>query len=78
MYMLGERKSYMEKNASSTTVLYMNKTICNSIPIFIPPIELQKQFANIVKKIDKQKFKIQKNLEQMQILQESLMNKYFN
>lgn len=53
-----------------------NKDIEN-LYIPIPPIELQNQFADIVKQIDKQKFKIQKSLEEMQNLQESLMNKYF-
>lgn len=43
----------------------------------LPPIELQNQFADIVKQIDKQKFEIQKSFEEMQKLQESLMNKYF-
>lgn len=43
----------------------------------LPPIELQNQFADIVKQIDKQKFEIQKSLKEMQNLQESLMNKYF-
>lgn len=43
----------------------------------IPPIELQNKFADIVEKIDKQKFEIQKILEEVQKLQESLMNKYF-
>ena len=32
--------------------------------IEIPPIELQNQFADIVKQIDKQKFEIQKSLEE--------------
>ena len=45
--------------------------------IAIPPIELQNKFAEFVKRIDKQKFEIQKNLEEIQKLQESLMNKYF-
>lgn len=45
--------------------------------IELPPLELQNQFAEFVKLIDKQKFEIQKNLEEMQKLQESLMNKYF-
>lgn len=45
--------------------------------ITIPPIELQNKFADIVKQIDKQKIEIQKSLEEMQKLQESLMNKYF-
>ena len=49
----------------------------NDLLIPIPPIELQNQFAEIVKQINKQKFEIQKSLEEMQKLQESLMNKYF-
>ena len=49
----------------------------NNIKILIPRIEEQNKFSNIVKQIDKQKFKIQKSLEEMQNLQESLMNKYF-
>lgn len=43
----------------------------------LPPIELQNQFADIVKQIDKQKSEIQKSLKEMQNLQETLMNKYF-
>lgn len=46
-------------------------------PFPYPPIELQNRFADIVKQIDKHKFEIQKSLEEMQKLQESLMNKYF-
>ena len=43
----------------------------------IPPIELQNQFAEIVKQIDKQKFEIENSLKEMQDLYESLMEKYF-
>lgn len=53
-----------------------NKDIEN-LNIPIPPIELQNQFAEIVKQIDKQKFKIEKSLKEMKKLNESLMNKYF-
>lgn len=45
--------------------------------IGIPPIELQNQFADIVRQINKQKIKLQDNLEEMKQLQGSLMNKYF-
>lgn len=48
------------------------------IPVMVPPIELQNKFAEFVKQIDKQKFEVQKSLEEIQKLQESLMNKYFN
>lgn len=46
--------------------------------IIVPPLELQNKFAEFVKQVDKQKFEIQKSLEEIQKLQESLMNKYFN
>ena len=47
---------------------------CN---VFLPPYELQMQFKEYVRLIHKQKFEIQKSLEEMENLQESLMNKYF-
>lgn len=43
----------------------------------LPPIELQNQFAEFVKQIDKQKFEIENSLKEMQELYESLMDKYF-
>ena len=55
----------------------ITKDDARKVKIIVPPIELQNQFADIVKQIDKQKFEIQKSLEEMQNLQESLMNKYF-
>ena len=45
--------------------------------IYLPPITLQNQFAEIVKQIDKQKFEIEKSLKETQELYESLMEKYF-
>ena len=47
------------------------------VKIIVPPIELQNQFAEIVKQIDKQKFEIENSLKEMQGLYESLMEKYF-
>ena len=77
MHYLSSRKDYMEKNASSTTVLYMNKRVCNTIPIIVPPIELQNKFADFVKQSGKSKFKVQKNLDELELLKKSLMQKYF-
>lgn len=45
--------------------------------ISVPPIELQNQFADIVKQIDKQKFILGKILKETEELKKSLMNKYF-
>lgn len=46
MFILSYRQQWMKQMATSTTLPYMNKTICNSIPIFLPPIRLQEQFAS--------------------------------
>ena len=46
----------MNKIASSTTVLYMNKNACNNIPVLLPPIELQISFAKYLNRINKLKF----------------------
>lgn len=58
MYYLSFLKGYMNKMATNTTVLYMNKTVCNSIPVILPPIELQHKFSKFLNKINKLKFAI--------------------
>lgn len=45
--------------------------------IIIPPIELQNEFANFVKQIDKSKFVVQRALDEAQTLFDSLMQEYF-
>lgn len=45
--------------------------------MIVPPIELQNQFANFIQQVDKQKFAVQKSLEETQLLFDSLMQKYF-
>lgn len=52
-YALASQKTYMLRMASTTTVPYMNKTVCNSIPIILPPIDLQEKFETIVEKTRK-------------------------
>lgn len=56
MYYLSFKNAYMNKVASSTTVLYMNKNACNNIPVLLPPIELQISFAKYLNQINKLKF----------------------
>lgn len=55
----------------------LSKKIIENFEIINPPIKLQNEYVEKVKLIDKQKFEIQKSLEETQKLQESLMNKYF-
>ena len=49
-----------------------------NLEVLVPPIELQNQFADFVKQTDKSKLAIQKNLEKLEILKKSLMQKYFD
>lgn len=45
--------------------------------IYQPPLELQNQFTDFVVSVDKSKSKIQKSLEETQLLFDSLMQRYF-
>ena len=56
-----------------------NLSLKNIADLRIPKasMELQNQFADIVKQIDKQKFILEKSLKKLEEMQESLMNKYF-
>ena len=50
--------------------------ILNSV-IFIPPIELQNEFAAFVQQVDKSKVVVKKALDETQLLFDSLMQQYF-
>lgn len=47
------------------------------IKIFLPPIDLQNQFADFVQQVDKSKVVVQEHLEKAQLLFDSLMQEYF-
>ena len=63
------------KTASSQANLFQGKI--KTLKGFVPPIELQNQFADFVNQVNKSKFAVQKTLEQTQTLFDSLMQKYF-
>jgi len=77
MYCLFFQKTYMCLQASSTTVLYMNKSVCNSIPIFVPPISLQQEFARRVEAIEHLKTTHRESLAQLDALFTSLQHRAF-
>ncbi|MDA3941721.1 MAG: restriction endonuclease subunit S [Spirochaetia bacterium] len=77
MHAISYQKAYMLRKASKTTVPYMNKTVCNSIPMINPPLYLQKQFASIVEKVEAMKTKYQVSLEELEGLYSSLSQRAF-
>lgn len=48
-----------------------------TMPLVIPPIEIQNKFADFVQQIDKSKLSVQKSLEKLETLKKALMQKYF-
>lgn len=65
------------KLGSGSTFAEFKIFLLKDIDVLIPPIELQKQFAAFVNKVDKSKVAVQKALEEAQLLFDSLMQKYF-
>jgi len=53
-----------------------NKDILNLV-VPVPPMELQSQFADFIKQVDKSKATVQKALDETQLLFDSLMQQYF-
>lgn len=74
--MPGFRKQIDALQAGST-VAYLSISMTKKLDIMVPPIELQNQFADFVKPVDKSKVAVQKALEESQLLFDSLMQEYF-
>jgi len=49
-----------------------------TMPLLIPPMEVQQDFIAFVKQTDKSKLEIQKSLEKLELLKKALMQKYFS
>ncbi|MBU3916523.1 restriction endonuclease subunit S [bacterium] len=77
MFALSFQKHFMFKMASNTTLPYMNKTICNSIPIIVPVLSLQMKFANVFTKAQIFKQSLNSAMENDTLLFTSLSQKAF-
>ena len=63
-------------NSGSAQPMITQKGI-GEYQLMIPPIELQNQFAEFVKQVDKSKVAVEKALDETQTLFDSLMQEYF-
>ena len=71
-------KRYFLGCAKQTTgIASINMRQLKALPVLLPPLELQEQFAAFVKQTDKSKLAVQKSLEELEILKKSLMQQYF-
>ena len=65
------------KLGSGSTFAEFKIFMLKGIDVLVPPIELQNQFADFVKQVDKSKLIVQKELDETQLLFDSLMQEYF-
>lgn len=70
-------KQILSKNTHGGTMNILNLGIVRNLQIPLPPIELQNKFAAFVHQVEKLKSEEQKELEKVQTLFDSLMQKYF-
>jgi type I restriction enzyme S subunit len=76
MHVITYQKNFMHQRATQTTVSYMNKTACNSIPVIYPPLELQRKFGGFCRKFSASTSQFD-SLEQSENLFNSLLQRAF-
>ena len=67
----------LEENAPAVAQKNLNVATLEKVGVILPPLELQNQFADFVKEVDKSRLEVQKSLKKTQELFDSLMQKYF-
>lgn len=77
MHAISYQVKFMLSRATITTVPYMNKTVCNCIPMLCPPIDLQNKFAIIVKKTETLKQSMLIQSAELETQFQSLLQKSF-
>lgn len=65
------------KMGSGSTFAEFKIFLLKDMDILTPPMEIQRQFSDFVKQVDKSKVAVQKSLEETQLLFDSLMQQYF-
>ena len=75
--MLQISKEYLVDEINMALKGILSKSKLEEKTFYVPPIELQNQFAAFVQQTDKSKFEIQQSLEKLEILKKSLMQQYF-
>lgn len=70
-------KDYVEQSKVGVAQQNFGAKALARMPILIPPMEIQEQFAAFVAEVDKSKLAVQQSIDQLETLKKSLMQKYF-
>ena len=71
-------KDYLVEDINMALKGILSKSKLEEKEFIIPPMDLQEQFSDFVKQVDKSKVAVQKALDETQMLFDSLMQEYFN
>ena len=55
----------------------LNKDLVSTVSVMVPPISMQRDFASLVRQVDKLRFRVQQQIEKLEMLKKSLMQEYF-
>ena len=79
MFVLSQKhiRQQLVKSAGGSTQINVGKPAVLAVEFFVPPMELQKQFAAFIEQTDKSKLAIQESLAELVTLKKALMQKYF-
>ena len=72
-----EIKRQLQKQTKGAIMAGLNLTVIRGLKFKLPPLKRQKQFVEFYKQVDKSKVVIQKSFDEMQLLFDGLMQKYF-
>ena len=70
-------KDYLVEDINMALKGILSKSKLEEKEFIVPPMELQKQFADFVKQVDKSKFDLKQSLEKLETLKKSVMQQYF-
>lgn len=78
LFQNNEFTEFLKKDSRGANINNINQQMLSNLPIIIPQLQIQNYFLDIENKINEQKLNYEKNLEKLEELLNSLMNKYFN
>ena len=72
-----DNNGFSEIEGAKATIAHLPGAKLKKLPIAVPPLTLQNQFADFVKQVDQSKSILQQELDKAQMLFDSLMQEYF-
>jgi type I restriction enzyme S subunit len=77
-YMIENQKKYFYRHATKTSVLYLNKENCNSLPLIIPSVVEQQKIAGFLSTVEKKISLLKDKHALLELYKKGVMQKIFS